>query len=135
MENGNYLSCMALLRIWCRERCPVNIAIFADVHGRILLCFKLCARWEKETGEKIDLILQCGDLGVFPDPSWLDGATKKHALKDPEEMGYYYYFTDPGKEVINASGLARYRREAEAVLGMTSCNLVFVRRTTRITSF
>lgn len=41
----------------------MNIAVFADVHGRILLAFKLCARWEKETGEQIDLILQAGDMG------------------------------------------------------------------------
>ena len=42
----------------------MNIAIFADLHGRILLAFKLCARWQKETGEQIDLILQAGDLGA-----------------------------------------------------------------------
>jgi hypothetical protein len=24
----------------------MNIALFADVHGRVLLCFALCARWQ-----------------------------------------------------------------------------------------
>ncbi len=28
----------------------MNVAVFADVHGRIPLCFLLCARWERETG-------------------------------------------------------------------------------------
>ncbi|GCE21451.1 hypothetical protein [Dictyobacter kobayashii] len=41
----------------------MNIAVFADLHGRLLLAFQLCARWQRETGEHIDLILQAGDLG------------------------------------------------------------------------
>ena len=50
----------------------MNIAVFADVHGRILLTFMLCARWEQETGQRIDLILQAGDLGSFPTaPHWI----------------------------------------------------------------
>jgi len=57
----------------------VNIAIFADVHGRILLAFLLCARWEQETGQRVDLILQAGDLGVFPDSAALDKTTRRFA--------------------------------------------------------
>lgn len=106
---------------------PVNIAVFADVHGRILLCFKLSARWERETGEKIDLILQCGDMGIFPDLSRLDGGTKKHAKKDPKELGYFYHFAELGREALSAFKLLKCRREAEAVLRATTCNLIFVR--------
>jgi hypothetical protein len=40
----------------------VNIAIFSDLHGRILLAFALCARWQRESGERIDLILQAGNF-------------------------------------------------------------------------
>ncbi len=36
----------------------MNIAVFSDVHGRILLCFALCARWERETGERVELTVQ-----------------------------------------------------------------------------
>ena len=50
----------------------MRIAVFADVHGRILLAFKLVARYQRETGEHIDLILQCGDMGIFPDIATLD---------------------------------------------------------------
>lgn len=45
----------------------VTIAIFADLHGRVELCFRLCARWERETGQRLDYILQAGDLGAFFD--------------------------------------------------------------------
>jgi hypothetical protein len=28
----------------------MNIAVFADINGRVALAFKLCARWQAETG-------------------------------------------------------------------------------------
>lgn len=92
----------------------MNIAVFADVHGRILLCFKLCARWEKETGQRIDLILQAGDLGAFPDERRLDRATRKYASFDPTELGFLTDFVD-------------YDSEVAAMLNKTQCNLIFVR--------
>ncbi len=92
----------------------MNIAIFADVHGRILLAFKLCARWEQETGEKIDLILQAGDLGAFPDEARLDKATIRHAQRDPTELGF-------------RSDFLQETPEAAAVLAQTACPMIFVR--------
>ncbi len=92
----------------------MNIAVFADVHGRILLCFKLCARWEQETGDKIALILQAGDLGAFPDETRLDKATIKFAQKDPTELGFLHNF-------------AQHQLEVAALLEQTTCNLIFVR--------
>ncbi len=92
----------------------MNIAIFADVHGRVLLCFALCARWQHETGERIDLILQCGDLGAFPDPARLDQATRRHAKRDPSELGFSQHF-------------AQAQPKVAAVLAATTCPLIFVR--------
>jgi Icc-related predicted phosphoesterase len=92
----------------------MNIAVFADIHGRILLAFVLCARWEKETGEKIDLILQAGDLGVFPDKAMLDKATLRHAESDPTELGFMHYFVGKSAEATN-------------LLSRTACDLIFVR--------
>jgi hypothetical protein len=88
----------------------MKIAVFADVHGRILLCFKLCARWQRETGEQLDLILQAGDLGVYPDRARLDKATIRHAERDPSELGFLDDF-------------AAYRAEVAAVLAETRCPL------------
>jgi Icc-related predicted phosphoesterase len=92
----------------------MNIAIFADVHGRILLAFKVVERYQRETGEKIDLILQCGDMGIFPDPSRLDKATIRHAEVDETELGFSRHFVVPNDE-------------AERVLSQVDCNLLCVR--------
>ncbi len=70
----------------------MNILLFSDLHGRILLAFKLVQRFQKERGINIDLILQCGDLGIFPDTNRLDKATIKHAKNDPSELGFSQYF-------------------------------------------
>ena len=92
----------------------MQIAVFADVHGRVELCFKLCARWQRETGQTLDFILQAGDLGAFFDRSRLDRATVRHAQVDPSELGFLDDFT-----VAND--------RTAAVLIQTACPLIFVR--------
>jgi Icc-related predicted phosphoesterase len=92
----------------------MNIAVFADLHGRLLLAFKLCARWQRETGEQIDLILQAGDLGAYPDFSRLDSATRRYAERDPTELGFLNQFT-------------HYDAKVAAILEETVCPMIFVR--------
>lgn len=92
----------------------MNIAVFADVHGRILLAFMLCARWEQETGQRIHLILQAGDLGVFPDSAALDKATRRFASADPTELSFMNDFHD-------------FKPQIAQILERTQANLVFVR--------
>ncbi len=92
----------------------MNVAVFADVHGRILLAFKVVARYQQETGERIDLILQCGDMGIFPDISKLDKATRRIARIDPTELGFSTHFVEPTPDV-------------EEVLSRVSCQMVCVR--------
>ncbi|GAB4215735.1 MAG: hypothetical protein OHK0022_55970 [Roseiflexaceae bacterium] len=92
----------------------LTIAIFADLHGRIELCFRLCARWQRETGRQLDYILQAGDLGAFFDHSRLDRATIRFAQNDPTELGFLEDFTQPNPRIA-------------AVLAETSCPLLFVR--------
>ena len=77
----------------------MKIAIFADIHGKFLLPFKLVDFYQKETGNKIDLILQCGDMGAFPDPKNLDKATIRHAKQDREELGFYDEFVQEKAEI------------------------------------
>lgn len=92
----------------------MNIAVFSDLHGRILLAFKLCARWQQETGETIDLILQAGDLGAYPDILRLDRATIKHAQKDPTELGF-------------SNDFAHHNNDIAEILSQTTCPMWFVR--------
>jgi hypothetical protein len=61
--------------------------VFGDLHGRVLPAFRLALAWSREHDERVDGLLQVGDLGYFPDASRLDKATKRHAEKDPLELG------------------------------------------------
>ncbi|WP_294324697.1 metallophosphoesterase [uncultured Chryseobacterium sp.] len=77
----------------------MKIAIFSDIHGKILLPFKLVDLYQKETGHKIDFILQCGDMGAYPDLEKLDKATVKHAQYDRDELGFHDDFTKENPEI------------------------------------
>ncbi|MBE7661515.1 metallophosphoesterase [Tenacibaculum finnmarkense] len=79
----------------------MRIAIFSDIHGKILFPFKLVKLYQKETNEKIDFILQCGDIGCYPDINNLDKATIKHAKNDRDELGFYDSFTEEIPEIKN----------------------------------
>ncbi len=94
----------------------MNIAIFADVHGRILLALKLCARWQQETGEALDLILQAGDMGIYPSMDRLDSATLRYAQREPTELGFMQDF----RKRDDASPVA-------ATFAALDCPFVFVR--------
>jgi hypothetical protein len=61
--------------------------IFGDLHGRVLPAFALARAWQGDHGEPLDALLQVGDLGYYPDHSRLDKATKRHAQRDPLELG------------------------------------------------
>ncbi|NLR68157.1 serine/threonine protein phosphatase [Chitinophaga varians] len=67
----------------------MRLAIFADVHGKLLLPFKLVDLYQQQTGKKIDFILQCGDMGAYPDIHNLDKATLKHARQNRDELGFH----------------------------------------------
>jgi len=77
----------------------IRIAIFADIHGKILLPFKMVDAYQKTYGEKIDFILQCGDLGAFPDTNKMDKATIRHAQKDRQELGFSNSFVRINPEI------------------------------------
>jgi predicted phosphodiesterase len=77
----------------------MKIAIFSDIHGKILLPFKLVDLYQKETGNKIDFILQCGDIGAYPSIENLDKATIRHAQYDRDELGFHDDFTKINEDI------------------------------------
>lgn len=77
----------------------MRVAIFSDIHGKILLPFKLVDLYQKETSNKIDFILQCGDMGAYPNIEYLDKATIKHAQYDRDELGFYDDFTKANQSI------------------------------------
>lgn len=70
----------------------MHIAVFGDLHGHLRLMWKLASYWQKAHEQRLDLILQCGDIGYFPEPERLDKATRNYLKKDPEELGFADYF-------------------------------------------
>ncbi|MDJ1499310.1 metallophosphoesterase [Xanthocytophaga agilis] len=79
----------------------MNILLFADLHGRILPALKLATRLQKERNVQLDLIVQCGDMGIYPKPEKFDKATVRHAQRDETELGFSRYFTHPSTEVAS----------------------------------
>ncbi|MDO5068147.1 MAG: metallophosphoesterase [Propionibacteriaceae bacterium] len=73
----------------------MRVAVFADIHGKFLLPFKLVHRYQQETGRAVDAILQCGDMGAYPDLDSLDKATQRHARWDRDELGFHDDFVTP----------------------------------------
>jgi Icc-related predicted phosphoesterase len=69
----------------------MNIAVVGDIHGHLSLTYAILGKWQIETGSKIDLILQCGDMGAFLATSQLDRATTRRKDSDPEELGFAEY--------------------------------------------
>jgi hypothetical protein len=61
--------------------------VFGDLHGRVLPAFRLALAWQRARDEAVAGLLQVGDLGFFPDLSRLDKATRRHAERDPMELG------------------------------------------------
>jgi hypothetical protein len=77
--------------------------VFGDLHGRVLPAFALARAWQREHDEPLAGLLQVGDLGYFPFSDRLDKATKRHAARDPLELG--------------AQLVVRPSREADALFG------------------
>ena len=77
----------------------MKVAIVSDIHGKILLPFKMVDAYQKETGNKIDFILHCGDLGTYPNMDNLDKATRKYSQINRDELGFYDYFTKVDPEI------------------------------------
>lgn len=95
----------------------INIAVLGDVHGHLTLLYRLLARWERENQEKVDLILQVGDLGAFPPPFRLDKATLRFAEKDPDELGFagYYEGCEEADEILGADAPAHRKISADLI--------------------
>ncbi|MCS4303309.1 metallophosphoesterase [Chryseobacterium sp. BIGb0232] len=92
----------------------MRVALFSDIHGKILLPFKLVDLYQKQTGNAVDFILQCGDMGAYPNIENLDKATIKHAQYDRDELGFHDDFTKINPDI-------------QAFLNQLNINMICVR--------
>ncbi len=49
-----------------------------DVHGKFRQMYRIVEELEEQIGQEVDLVVQVGDLGVWPDPRRVDAATRRH---------------------------------------------------------
>src|SRR5262245_20523979 len=71
--------------------------VFGDLHGRVLPAFRLASAWAREHKVTVAGVLQGGGLGSFPDPTRMDKATRRHAARDPMELGTHLV-TEPNRK-------------------------------------
>jgi len=76
------------------------VAIFGDVHGNLDGMYLLCREWQEEHGEKISLVLQTGDMGLFRSVEEMDRASRRHFRKDETELGAVDYLDGKKKAPI-----------------------------------
>lgn len=100
----------------------MNIAVFGDIHGRVLLAFELCARWQEVHGEPIAHILSVGDLGVYRGLLNMEKTSRRWAERYPSELGFSKYFWSFD---LRSMKIQRHPR-ADAVLERVGADLYFV---------
>jgi Icc-related predicted phosphoesterase len=65
----------------------IKIAFVGDIHGRVFHTLAVLAAWQKINEQKLDLIIQVGDFGAYPEP---DNAllNSKFVKQDPHELDF-----------------------------------------------
>ncbi|MBI2856506.1 MAG: metallophosphoesterase [Chloroflexi bacterium] len=64
------------------------IGFIGDVHGQVFHAIALAVSWQVVTGKQLDLLIQVGDMGAFPDISRVDAATERYMALDPSQMDF-----------------------------------------------
>lgn len=64
------------------------IGFVGDVHGRVFHMVAVLSEWQRRTGQQLDLIVQVGDLGAYPDAERMDQATQTYAALDASERDF-----------------------------------------------
>ncbi len=68
----------------------MKIAFLGDLHGRVFHALALVTAWQAVMAEPLDLVIQVGDMGAFPNAEAMlkDEATRRYAAEDPGELGF-----------------------------------------------
>lgn len=56
----------------------MRVCVAGDTHGELDRLYDIVDALERSSGRAVDLVLQVGDFGVWPDPQRLDEATRRH---------------------------------------------------------
>lgn len=72
-----------------------RIAVCGDVHGHLQLALTAWALDQQRSGEPLDAILLCGDVGTFTPDCPADKATVRHAASNPCELEFLDWSREP----------------------------------------
>ncbi len=99
----------------------MKLALFGDLHGRVLLPFYLMDRWQQEHGEAIEYALCTGDVGVYRGLHSMEPTSRRWAERYPEELGFcrFLLHTDDAGRFSPHPG-------AEELLSRVRADLYFV---------
>ena len=76
----DHLACGSLSFPLSRGPCDRSFRrVRRHVHGRVALMMTLARAWQRQTGHRLDAVLQVGDMGAFPDSTRLDCSTARFA--------------------------------------------------------
>ncbi len=79
----------------------MKICLVGDAHGRVYHMLAAVLELQERLGEPLNLVIQVGDLGAFPDPELLDDATKRWAEKDPSELHFSHLLNADGSRAAH----------------------------------
>ena len=85
----------------------MHIAFVGDVHGRVFHALAAVMRCQQRLQAPLDLVVQVGDFGAYPDISYLDEAMARYVQDDPTEGDFLQLRTAEG---VLASSLRRVRQ-------------------------
>lgn len=78
-----------------------------DVHGQAFHALAAVATWQIETGRRFDLLIQVGDLGVYPDPARMDAASRRYLAAEPSQGDFARLLMASGERADRLRGLRR----------------------------
>lgn len=71
------------------------IGFVGDIHGRVMHAIAVLSEWQLRSRRKLDLIIQVGDLGAYPEPSE-EVRNEKYVRQDHAELDFARFLKAEG---------------------------------------
>jgi hypothetical protein len=66
----------------------MQIGFIGDVHGQVFHALAAVTQWQQEMGCRLDLLIQVGDMGGYPDPTRMDAASQRYLAAEPSQADF-----------------------------------------------
>ena len=83
----------------------MKIAFLGDLHGRVFHAMAALAKWQRNNNQKLDLIIQAGDFGAYPNPDE-ELLNNKFVKQDPTELDFSKLIAG-GENIDNFTGIVK----------------------------